>query len=532
MLHDSGGGHRSDDLLTMRLSTTEKLQFLQSLAYQSTEKDTVQAMITNLNRGIKVDMFDQNVLSSRIVNITQNYENLTRGHDGPFNDGEEKTLLDTFLKNVEVVGGHSNAANNLRTAIKRKQPKQLLAATDEVYLINHHIASSLMNIRNYFDIDSLKRKRNDDNDDSESKSGSKRNKLSHDKTFKDRHTHKPQHSSTDKAKSITVCKTCGRTHLGVCNVIGENNANHTSGAWFNSPAHIWFRDQYQSRTFKNVAAVRRLDKNELERFNKGKLYSKAIDYINSLSYDDHNIDLLSMNIILQGCKRESKPIQALLDTGATSNNYISLNLANELRLKYNFDINNDNKNKRLINSAFSNNSRNTLGQIALELKFIDDFNTCHNINIIALIIDIAFDLIIGRPTIKQFLFVDKVPSHFFSKSGVRKLSSSSGTGEIVPTTVAHDENAIVPLAREKIKHVNSEGDGAFFIKDRTSSDYRFRYGDATGKRRAIQSVDSIASLRDHTNTSRKSPFEMDDVTELEQHHLKAQPHDLVENNAD
>ena len=58
MLHDSGGGHRSDDLLTMRLSTTEKLQFLQSLAYQSTEKDTVQAMITNLNRGIKVDMFD------------------------------------------------------------------------------------------------------------------------------------------------------------------------------------------------------------------------------------------------------------------------------------------------------------------------------------------------------------------------------------------------------------------------------------------------------------------------------------------
>ena len=61
---------------------------------------------------------------------------------------------------------------------------------------------------------------------------------------------------------------------------------------------------------------------------------------------------------------------------------------------------------------------------------------------------------------------------------------------------------------------------------------RFRYDDATGKRRAIQSVDSIASLRDHTNTSRKSPFEMDDVTELEQHHLEAQPHDLVENNAD
>ena len=112
------------------------------------------------------------------------------------------------------------------------------------------------------------------------------------------------------------------------------------------------------------------------------------------------------------------------------------------------------------------------------------------------------------------------------------LSSSSGTGEIVPTTVAHDENAGVPLAREQVRHVNSEGDGAFFIKDRTSSDYRFRYGDATGKRRAIQSVDSIASLRDHTNTSRKSPFEMDDVTELEQHHLKAQPHDLVENNAD
>ena len=277
-------------------------------------------MITNLNRGVKVDMFDKNVLSSRIVNITQTYENLTRGHDGPFDEGEEKTLVDTFIKNVEVVGGNSSAATNLRTAIKRKQPKQLLTATDEAYLIYNQIASSLMNIRNYFDIDSLKRKRNDDNDDSELKSASKRNKSSHDRPFKDRQLSKPLPSSTDKAKSVLVCKTCGKNHSGVCNLIGENNANHTNGPWFNSPAQIWFRDQYQSRTFKTVAAVRKLDKNELDRFNKGKFYSSEIDYINSLSFDDHNTDLLSMNIILQGCKREIKPIQALLNTGATSNN--------------------------------------------------------------------------------------------------------------------------------------------------------------------------------------------------------------------
>jgi hypothetical protein len=101
-------------------------------------------------------------------------------------------------------------------------------------------------------------------------------------------------------------------------------------------------------------------------------------------------------------------------------------------------------------------------------------------------------------------------------------------GEIVPSTVAPDENAGVPLVRKKIRHVNSEGDGAFFIKGRNFTDYRFRYSDATGKRRAIQFVDSIASLHDHSNTSRKSPYEMDDVSELEEHHLKALPSDLVE----
>ena len=155
-------GYRADDLLTQRNSTTEKLQFLQSLAYQSAEKDTVQAIITNLNKGVKVDMFDKNILSSRIVNITQHYENFTRGQYGPFDEGEEKTLVETFIKNIEVIGGHSSAANYLRTAIKRKQPTHLIAATDEAYLINNQIASNLMNIRNYFDI-TPKRKR-DDND--------------------------------------------------------------------------------------------------------------------------------------------------------------------------------------------------------------------------------------------------------------------------------------------------------------------------------------------------------------------------------
>ena len=84
MLENPGGGYRADDLLTQRISTTEKLQFLQSLAYQSAEKDTVQAMITNLNRGVKVNMFDKNVLSSRIVYITQTYSNLTRSQKCPF----------------------------------------------------------------------------------------------------------------------------------------------------------------------------------------------------------------------------------------------------------------------------------------------------------------------------------------------------------------------------------------------------------------------------------------------------------------
>jgi hypothetical protein len=52
------------------------------------------------------------------------------------------------------------------------------------------------------------------------------------------------------------------------------------------------------------------------------------------------------------------------------------------------------------------------------LTYNEDFNIIHKIRITAYIIDIVFDLIIGRPTIKQLLFVDKVPSHCFSQLGL------------------------------------------------------------------------------------------------------------------
>ena len=246
-MENPDAGYRADDLLTQHISTTEKLQFLQSLAYQSAEKDTVQAIITNLNKGVKVDMFDKNILSSRIVNITQHYENFTRGQYGPFDVGEEKTLVETFIKNIEVIGGHSSAANNLRTAIKRKQPTHLIAATDEAYLINNQIASNLLNIRNYFDINSLKRKRDDNDHESDVKAHNKRTKLVHDKSRKDQQN-RSQSSATNKSKSI-VCKTCGKGHQGTCMYIKEMNANHTNHEWLNSPAHIWFRDQHQSKKF-------------------------------------------------------------------------------------------------------------------------------------------------------------------------------------------------------------------------------------------------------------------------------------------
>ena len=153
-----------------------------------------------------------------------------------------------------------------------------------------------MNIRNYFDINSLKRKRDDNDHESDVKAHNKRTKLVHDKSRKDQQN-RSQSSATNKSKSI-VCKTCGKGHQGTCMYIKEMNANHTNHEWLNSPAHIWFRDQHQSQKFKPVAAVRKLDKQELDRFNKGKLLSKEIEYINTLSYDNHNSDLLPMNILL------------------------------------------------------------------------------------------------------------------------------------------------------------------------------------------------------------------------------------------
>jgi competence protein ComGF len=97
-----------------------------------------------------------------------------------------------------------------------------------------------MNIRNYFDINSLKRKRDDNDRESDVKTHNKRNKLVHDKFRKDEQN-RSQSSATNKNKSI-VCKTCGKGHQGICMHIKEMNANPTNHEWLNSPAHIWFRD--------------------------------------------------------------------------------------------------------------------------------------------------------------------------------------------------------------------------------------------------------------------------------------------------
>jgi hypothetical protein len=104
------------------------------------------------------------------------------------------------------------------------------------------------------------------------------------------------------------------------------------------------------------------------------------------------------------------PISTLFDSGATSKNYISTQVAQELESK---GAKLCDCNKEVCSALGSKPiCKKSIGTMQCTIVHKDEFKKEYKDNIEATIIESSLDLILGRETIKDLNIVDKFPSHF------------------------------------------------------------------------------------------------------------------------
>ena len=101
-------------------------------------------------------------------------------------------------------------------------------------------------------------------------------------------------------------------------------------------------------------------------------------------------------------------LKALLDTGAKGGNFIHPRIVQELNLHII-------RSNSVVCSAFENSScAESKGFVMLNLNYFDETTKSFMpLNIRATILDIAYDLIIGKATLREHALLEKVPGQFW-----------------------------------------------------------------------------------------------------------------------
>jgi hypothetical protein len=149
-------------------------------------------------------------------------------------------------------------------------------------------------------------------------------------------------------------------------------------------------------------------------------------------------------------------IKVLLDNGCLQGNYISKATASWLEQRGHTRT----RDNVVVRGAFNQVETPSLGQIDnINLSMIS-YTDCfkHTFTINARILDTGFDLIIGRPGIKQHGLVNLFPSHFFAHDSVEvgKMCSCEGMNSQEIPTVVHSPHIIATTTKDRTKLIVSK----------------------------------------------------------------------------
>jgi len=248
------------------------------------------------------------------------------------------------------------------------------------------------------------------------------------RTFHDT-TPAAENRNADHRGERKVCSGCGRAHGAICLLKDHPDYNHENVPWSESKkGKAWGEKEVLSLPWKLTLSKKpwnfppipeKFDGNKKPR---GEGNDIEIEILNTL-LEKQNADTLT--VILQASKDSPRhEVQALVDTGALHANYISSEVAAGLRKDRAIVSNSNsivcdafgkcNKSVGYINIMLTINKQ----KMCCEDNVAIDENKCEcksydtqKINIKCTIIESPYDLIIGRPTIKQYNLLESLKYH-------------------------------------------------------------------------------------------------------------------------
>jgi hypothetical protein len=150
-------------------------------------------------------------------------------------------------------------------------------------------------------------------------------------------------------------------------------------------------------------------------------YNNKGEFLNVLSTSASSNDGLVPIFVLMNEHRFQA--QALVDTGALAGSYISTELKDWLKAN---GATVAPCLREQVCSAFTNTCSKCLGRIVnLKTEIQNDLSLPVNMDLNVTVIDSPFDLIIGRPDIKQYKLIDEIRSHFTLSSNDAKVNDTS-----------------------------------------------------------------------------------------------------------
>ena len=338
------------------------------------------------------------------------------------------------------------------------------------------------------------------------------------------------------------CYVCGKKHLGGCRYFNHQQRNKENKPWAEST---------QGKAFK-AKGIYSLPDGE---------YVNTCTCISCYTMTNNTSNNVTINMFINTNNRCKERITALLDTGATSSNFINKKLVDKL-VKINkekFIVVTNDVDSNVVCSAF-NKCVLINKEIIIELFWLTEFNKQTSKLLKFRIAEIGYDIVIGRPEIQNSNIILQFPSLFFSGKELRRLrvilgnglwerygdfstknkeaiytleglDSTSADTRAVATDILADSTAIiVGYDYNTSYHIATESFQKQIAKATTSKIFNPDYLALlyTNKTLSSTQLHTMSVNNNSTNFSQRSAYERENLTELDNVEYSALPCELFD----
>jgi hypothetical protein len=274
----------------------------------------------------------------------------------------------------------------------------------------------------------------------------------------------PKSGLTTSISPVTPHYGCGKPHTGTCLLSGHPDYNHNKNLpWDQSPQGIAWKakGKHSLPASETLAGAKYQAPKALP--TKAKQGNDDFSIIASMLLDHITRDLIPMRLTSTS---NSIDIMSLIDTGALQANYISVMVADHLKIT-------PSGVKLLVSSGMNNlGSLQSMGNCHVMLSYFNELTkSTDTIDIACTVLDIPFDLIIGKPTLREYKLLQKVHDQFWGndyKSVLEEKSTYTGLTATTHESLWTNQLVATILEKEDILSWAQDDSEDYFIPESSS----------------------------------------------------------------